>query len=521
MRIMMLGWEFPPFISGGLGTACYGLTKALDRLGHEVVFVLPKPVDRTPHSHASHIRLLSPEAIRNLHWIPPKPHATNAQGGTGSTLPVASSGGAAGALTADHYTIPGFAHASFRGIPSPITSPYRSFVPGGAGMFGISGVGAGGGGGGHPDFPDMPGFVGPDVHAINTAMGGESAGARGAGGAWDGAGGNGSGGHGGGGGGGAGYDGDMLANAERYARLCVALSRNERFDCVHAHDWMTFPAGIALAAVSGKPLIVHVHSTEFDRSGEHIDQRVYNIERRGMHAAARVVCVSNLTQSICVRRYGIDPKKTDVVYNGIDNETVQPHAEEGGDRIESKDRIVLFLGRITMQKGPEYFIRSAKRVLEKVPDVKFVVAGSGDMAVRMIEEAAHLGIGHRVLFTGFLRGRDVDRVFRMADVYVMPSVSEPFGIAPLEAMRNDVPVIISKQSGVSEVLTHALKVDFWDIDEMANKIVAVLRHPPLGQTLREHGSFELRKLTWDGAAQKCVQAYGKAIAMSHGSLAAV
>jgi glycosyltransferase involved in cell wall biosynthesis len=172
---------------------------------------------------------------------------------------------------------------------------------------------------------------------------------------------------------------------------------------------------------------------------------------------------------------------------------------------------VLFLGRITMQKGPEYFIRAAKRVLEKVPDAKFVVAGSGDMAIRMIEEAAHLGIGGRVLFTGFLRGKDVDRVFRMADVYVMPSVSEPFGIAPLEAMRNDVPVIISKTSGVSEVLTHALKVDFWDIDEMPNKIVAVLRHPPLGETLREHGSFELRRLTWDGAAQKCVQAYGKAI----------
>lgn len=179
--------------------------------------------------------------------------------------------------------------------------------------------------------------------------------------------------------------------------------------------------------------------------------------------------------------------------------------------IQSKDRIVLFLGRITMQKGPEYFIRAAKRVLEKAPNAKFVVAGSGDMAVGMIEEAAQLGIGHRVLFTGFLRGSDVDRVFRMADVYVMPSVSEPFGIAPLEAMRNDVPVIISKQSGVSEVLTHALKVDFWDIDEMANKIVAVLRHPPLGQTLREHGSFELRRLTWDGAAKKCGEIYGKAI----------
>jgi glycosyltransferase involved in cell wall biosynthesis len=493
MRILMLGWEFPPFISGGLGTACYGLTKALDRLGHEVVFVLPKPVDRT---HASHIRLLSPDAIRNLHWTPPQhrpgAHASS-HGSAGSIPPGANVHEIAELLGAHSFSIPGFEHTTFRAIPSSVSSPYRSFAPKSGGMFNISGTGAGGGHDPHAaaDDPllalalDHPHGLG--LHPASFAASGNA---------------------------GPGYDGDMHAAAERYARLCVALIRADRghtFDCIHAHDWMTFPAGIALAAVSGKPLVVHVHSTEFDRSGENIDQRVYNIERRGMHAATRIVCVSNLTQSICVRRYGVDPKKTDVVYNGIDSEAAQPHAEGGGDRIESKDRIVLFLGRITMQKGPEYFIRAAKRVLEKNPDAKFVVAGSGDMAIRMIEEAAYLGIGSRVLFTGFLRGRDVDRVFRMADVYVMPSVSEPFGIAPLEAMRNDVPVIISKQSGVSEVLTHALKVDFWDIDEMANKIVAVLRHPPLGQTLREHGSFELRRLTWDGAAQRCVGVYASAI----------
>src|SRR6185436_11063838 len=170
-------------------------------------------------------------------------------------------------------------------------------------------------------------------------------------------------------------------------------------------------------------------------------------------------------RSICIHRYGVSPEKVDVVWNGVDTESAQPHV---GETIGPQDKIVLFLGRITMQKGPEYFVRAAARVLEKIENVRFVMAGSGDMAVRMIEEAAHLGIGHRFTFTGFLRGRDVDRVFQMADCYVMPSVSEPFGIAPLEAMRNDVPVIISKQSGVSEVLTHALKVDFWDIDEMAN-----------------------------------------------------
>ena len=287
----------------------------------------------------------------------------------------------------------------------------------------------------------------------------------------------------------------------------VGLAGGADFDVIHAHDWLTYPAGMALAGVTGKPLIAHVHATEFDRAGEHVNQGVYDIERMGMHAADRVIAVSLLTKKVCITRYGVPEQKVEVVYNGVEQDDVQPRE---GARIESDDKIVLFLGRITMQKGPEYFIRAAKRVLEKVENVKFVVAGSGDMALRMIDEAAHLGIGHKVLFTGFLRGRDVERVYKMADCYVMPSVSEPFGIAPLEAMLHDVPVIISKQSGVAEVLTHALKVDFWDTDEMANKIVAVLRHAPLSKTLRAHAPFELRRLTWDGAAEKCVKVYERA-----------
>jgi len=254
--------------------------------------------------------------------------------------------------------------------------------------------------------------------------------------------------------------------------------------------------------------VVHVHSTEFDRSGIHVNQRIYDIERRGMHGAMRVVAVSQLTKNVVVRRYSVPQGKVEVVYNGVELEPTQGEHMTG---IQSRDKIVLYFGRITYQKGPEYFIHAARRVLDYMDDVKFVVAGSGDQAARMIEMAAAMGIGHKVLFTGFLRGRDIQRVFALADIYVMPSVSEPFGIAPLEAMSHDVPVIISKSSGVSEVLTHALKVDFWDVEEMANKIIAVLRHPPLSKTLREHGAFEVRRITWDGAASRCDQIYRSVI----------
>jgi len=309
------------------------------------------------------------------------------------------------------------------------------------------------------------------------------------------------------GGAGADYAGDMFTETARYCDLVLEIVEHNDFDVVHAHDWMTYQAGIAAARASGKPLVVHVHSTEFDRSGEHVNQRVYDVERAGMHAADQVITVSHLTKSIAVSRYGVSPDKITVVYNGIER---NGSPEQPIPRIRRDEKIVLFIGRITMQKGPEYFVRAAKKVLEVMENVRFIMAGSGDMARASIELAAQLGIGHKVLFTGFLRGKDVERVFRMADLYVMPSVSEPFGIAPLEAIAQDVPVLISKQSGVSEVLSHALKVDFWDVDEMANKIVAVLRHPPLHSTLRQHSSFEITRLTWTTAAQNCLDVYRRA-----------
>ena len=233
-----------------------------------------------------------------------------------------------------------------------------------------------------------------------------------------------------------------------------------------------------------------------------------------MHGAMKVIAVSHLTRNICVHHYGVDPDKVEVVYNAID---INGNGfDEEKYAIHKDEKIVLFLGRITMQKGPEYFLAAAKKVLEVMDNVKFVMAGSGDMIRRIIEMAAAMGIGHKVLFTGFLRGGDVDKVFKMADLYVMPAVSEPFGIAPLEAMSHDVPVIICKQSGVSEVLTHALKVDFWDINEMANKIIAVLRHPPLASTLRQHGAIDVRRRTWIDAAKQCLTVYESAVHMMDG-----
>lgn len=493
MRVLMLGWEFPPFITGGLGTACHGLTKALVRRGVEVTFVLPKSVEGDA---ASHVRLLSPDRVLSAMSSVGDVPALGIPSGGGQPHTVAPAGAAGASTTVirEGERVE-TRQARFVELPMQVSSSYApaaGAIPGvemEAGHYWaqrertIHGAGPDRGGGATAggawtaptphDPAGAPGWMATPPPPVPT---------------------------------GADYGGDLMGQVHRYAHFALAAARREQFDVIHAHDWLTYPAGMWIARMSGKPLVVHVHSTEFDRSGLHINQAVYDIERRGMHAAMLIIAVSQLTKNTIVARYGIHPDKVEVVYNGVELSPTQPT----NIGIESRDRIVLYFGRITMQKGPEYFIRAAKRVLEYMDDVKFVVAGNGDQAARMIEMAAELGIGHKVLFTGFLRGADIQRVFALADLYVMPSVSEPFGIAPLEAMGHDVPVIISKSSGVSEVLTHALKVDFWDVDDIANKIIAVLKYPPLQRTLREHGAFEVRKLTWDGAANRCEQIYRSA-----------
>ncbi len=482
MRVLMLGWEFPPFIAGGLGTACYGLTKAMARAGHDILFVLPRKIDR---SHSSHVKLLTPGDL------PEPAHDDTSRASTKRTIGFGRTPDSIEMVQSEETERLLQSRVEMFELEANFSSPYPGFDQMQTSQFEtmieeihrsrsqrqvkVAGV----------EFPIES--VTSDLIKLAWKQSEELAQND------------------------SDYGSDLMGDAQRYAVLSVALASQMQFDVIHAHDWLTYHAGLAVRAMSGKPLVVHVHATEFDRSGEHINQQVYDIERMGVHQADRVIAVSQLTKNILTYRYGVPDHKVDVVYNGVDqDDRSQPTA-----RIEKDDKIVLFLGRITMQKGPEYFIRAAKRVLEKVPNAKFVVAGSGDSAIKMINEAAELGIGQKVLFTGFLRGRDVKRIFDLAACYVMPSVSEPFGIAALEAMHHDTPVIISKQSGVSEVLTHALKVDFWDTDEMANKIVAVLKYPPLGATLREHGALEVRGLAWDGAAEKCVRSYGRAIASQH------
>ena len=423
MRVFMLGWEFPPYISGGLGTACYGLTKAMDQLGIEVIFCLPKAVGP---QYAAHVKLLSP--------------------GTDSSISAKLSL---------------FKNITFRTISSAL-QPYSTA----------------------DSYQQRIEQCLKEKRELSAA---EASSGTFASGVVD-------------------YSGDMYAEVYRYAAVAAELAKNEQFDIIHAHDWMTYPAAMAVAAVSGKPLVVHVHATEFDRSGENVNQMIYQIEREGLERADKVIAVSHFTRNIVISRYGISGEKVEVVHNGIERNgnSNRALAETG---IRSGEKIVLFLGRITMQKGPEYFLAAAKKVLEIMDNVKFVIAGSGDLMHRAVEMAAELGIGSKVLFTGFLRGEDVRKIYKMADIFVMPSVSEPFGLVPLEALDNDVPVIISKQSGVSEVLTHALKVDFWDVDEIANKIIAVLKYPPLRETLANYGNFEVRKLRWKDSAARCAKIY--------------
>jgi len=297
----------------------------------------------------------------------------------------------------------------------------------------------------------------------------------------------------------------------RYAALSPLVALQYPADVIHAHDWLCYPAGIAAKEATGAPLVVHVHATEFDRTGfGGVNQSVYEIERKGMHAADKVLAVSQYTKDIIVRHYGVDPNKIVVVHNGIDADDVAVTGVAANEMKRLKEAgwgIVLFVGRLTLQKGPDYFLDAARKVLEHRPETLFVISGSGDMAKQIIDRSAAMGIGDKVLFTGFLREKELARLYGIADLLVMPSVSEPFGIVPLESLLNGTPVLVSKQSGVAEVVRHALKTDFWDVDEIANKIVSVLENPSLARTLAAEGKHEARAQVWRKVAARCMMVY--------------
>ncbi|MCU4162700.1 glycosyltransferase [Carboxylicivirga caseinilyticus] len=423
MRVLMFGWEFPPHISGGLGTACYGLTKGIAHIPDlDVIFVVPKAFGDEDQSTMQ---------LVGANKVPIKHRKLNVSQFS-KTLDY---------IEVSSKLVPYVDPDEFWKLQSYEVSTMHKFV--------------------QTDESGLVQFTGT-------------------------------------------YGPNLLKEIADYAIIANLIAQDHEFDIIHAHDWLTYPAGIAAKEATGKPLVVHVHATDFDRSGGSVNPTVYEIEKRGMEAADKVITVSNLTRNIVIEKYGIPEDKVVTVYNAVEpnhNEIPVPFQKKVGEKI------VTFLGRITMQKGPEYFIEVANAVLKRVDNVRFVMAGSGDMMEKMIRRAASLNITDKFHFTGFLKGDDVFHMLRMSDLYVMPSVSEPFGISPLEAMQSSVPVLISNQSGVAEILTYAIKTNFWDIEAMADAIHGIVSYPALSKMFIKHGKEEVDSLKWENSARKVKLVY--------------
>ncbi|MEX0909662.1 MAG: glycosyltransferase family 4 protein [Candidatus Paceibacterota bacterium] len=412
VKVLMFGWEFPPHNSGGLGTACLGLTRALcdGTRGVDLTFVLPKKQETVSMDTSF--------------------------------------------VFADSYSV----NMKVRIVDS-LLSPYLNTES-------------------YKDY----------YHLLSS---GEK----------------------------SFYGNTLFDEVEQYAERAGAIALEEEFDVIHAHDWLAFDAGIHAREISKKPLVVQVHATEFDRTGGNaVHGHVFEIEKRGMTTADKIISVSSLTKNIIIDKYNISDEKIEVVHNGNEMRVKNLTADETVSSLQVlKDKgkdIVLFVGRITLQKGLEYFLYAAKTVLEYRPNTVFIVAGSGDMAEQMMRLTAKLGISKNVLFTGFLRGKELEEVYDIADLFIMPSVSEPFGLTALEAIDRDTPVILSNQSGVSEVVKNALRVDFWDSDAMADKIISVLSHPSLANELEQNALKELPQISWANAADKCSLIYKALTAQS-------
>lgn len=494
MRVLMLGWEFPPDKSGGLGTACYGITQALLRKGTDVLFIMPQT--RLTEHPESHVRLRSASGT----LIPVVSRSEPEAEGPTAAPDSRSQNGTRPRQNSSIAELQRFAaRMVVRGIRSSLR-PYDSaasyeqrLARHGKGRRTSSAAG-----GKNEIFrrlglPQLGGSVWPADAAAAVSQP-QDAPVR-----WKPVEIHG------------GYGQDLMSEVYRYSLAAAQIAREEEFDVIHVHDWMTYPAGILIKQITGKPLIAHIHALEHDRSGENVNPEIAHIEWAGMTAADRVVAVSYYTKNKVMRLYRIPDEKIDVVHNAVNrNESqlgwrsIPPHREKR----------VLFMGRITYQKGPDYFVEAARLVHERMPDVHFVMAGSGDMFYRMVRRIAQLGMGTAFHFPGFQSGVNVERMYASCDLYVMPSVSEPFGIAPLEAMICDTPVILSRQSGVAEVVRNALKVDFWDVQEMANKICAVLAYPKLAEAMVKNSREDLRCIRWSEAADRLNAIYRDCIRRS-------
>ena len=427
----MFGWEFPPHIAGGLGTACYGMTRGLARNGVEVVFVMPRAYGDEDQRF---VRVVNASDVETI--------GTRDHEFSEELLEKVS-----------------FIHIDSNMLPYISPEEYAAY---------------------HDEFVRSGRtHEWTDVWKQRYTFSGK-------------------------------YGANLMEEVAQYAMVAAQVAKDleGQFDVIHAHDWLTYFAGIAAKRVSGKPLVVHMHATEFDRSGENINRRVYAIEKAGMQAADRVIAVSELTRRIVIGKYGILADKVVTVHNAVRF----GESEEAAPERAVKDKVVTFLGRITYQKGPDYFVEAAAKVLQRVSDVRFVMAGSGDLMNHVVRRVAQLGIADRFHFAGFLKGGEVQRMFRLSDVYVMPSVSEPFGISPLEAMRSGVPVIISRQSGVAEVLDYAIKVNYWDVDALADAIYGLLTYPALGRMFASKGLEEVTGLKWTNAAAKIKTVYETVVA---------
>ncbi len=418
----MFGWEFPPHISGGLGTACYGLTKELARLKNiELLFVVPKSFGDEDQSlvkliGANNIPVARKEVIL----------------GKEEKIEM---------LEVQSEIIPYVTEKEFWNLKKK-------------------------------NHPARARFVRTEKELKINFTGG--------------------------------YGPGLIDEIKNYALVAEIIAHENNFDLIHAHDWLAYPAGIAAKNFSNKPLVIHVHATEFDRSGDNVNPVVYSIEREGMETADKIIAVSNFTRQTIIDKYGITPGKIETVYNAV-----EPLTDKQKIKLKKgfREKVVCFLGRITMQKGPEYFIEAAYLVLRKMNNVRFVMAGSGDKMNEMIARVAHLGIADKFHFTGFLKGINVYHMLQMSDVIVMPSVSEPFGIVPLEAIQAGIPVIISNQSGVSEILSNAVKIDFWDTFAIADAIYGLLNYPALSTYLKKSGKHEADSFRWNLAANHVQEIY--------------